>query len=32
LKQQLDRLVEWLEYNLTYCENTDNLSKFDEGL
>ena len=32
LKQQLDRLVEWLEYNLTYCENKDNLSKFDEGL
>lgn len=28
LKQQLDRLVEWLEYSLDYCNSSDNLNKF----
>lgn len=32
LKEQLNRLVEWLSYNLEYCNNNENLSKFDEGL
>lgn len=31
LKEQLNRLVEWLSYNLNYCDNKDNLSKFEVG-
>ena len=31
-KNQLDRLIDWLEYNLDYCKDTNNLSKFKEGL
>lgn len=30
-KQQLSRLVDWLEYSLDYCKNNDNLDKF-QGL
>lgn len=29
-KNQLDRLVDWLEYNLQYCADENNLSKFKE--
>ena len=28
LKSQLDRLVNWLEYSIEYCDNKDNLIKF----
>lgn len=28
---QMNRLIEWLEYNLNYCNDTNNLQKF-EGL
>ena len=31
LKEQLNRLVEWLSYNLEYCNNNENLSKFEVG-
>ena len=31
-KNQLDRLVDWLEYNLDYCNDSNNLSKFKDGL
>ncbi len=31
LKEQLNRLVEWLSYNLEYCNNKENLSKFEVG-
>lgn len=28
LKSQLDRLINWLEYNIKYCDNKANLDKF----
>lgn len=31
LKQQLDRLVEWLVYNLDYCNSQENIEKFELG-
>jgi len=31
LKQQLNRLIEWLEYQMDYCDNKDNLENF-QGL
>ena len=27
-KAQLNRLVEWVEYSIEYCDNKDNLIKF----
>lgn len=31
-KNQMNRLVDWLEYNLEYCNDENNLTKFNEGL
>lgn len=31
-KNQMNRLVDWLEYNLQYCKDENNLKKFKEGL
>lgn len=31
-KNQMNRLVDWLEYNLEYCKDENNLKKFKEGL
>lgn len=31
LKQQLNRLIEWLEYSIDYCNNETNLLKFDHS-
>lgn len=31
-KNQMNRLVDWLEYNLGYCQDENNLNKFKEGL
>jgi len=30
-KQQLNRLIEWLEYQINYCDDINNLNKF-QGL
>lgn len=31
LKQQLNRLIEWLEYSIEYCNDEANLLKFDHS-
>ena len=28
LTQQLNRRIEWLEYNISYCDSEENLNKF----
>lgn len=29
LKSQLNRLLDWLEYSIEYCDNSENLKRFE---